>query len=192
MRYLVWNLFLAWVPFVLAIAVYDGFRRRVSAVPLVLLGGLWLLFLPNAPYIVTDFIHLDASAGTPLWYDAVTVSAFAWTGLLLGFASLYLMHAVVRAVAGAVAGWAFALSVLAVSSFGVYVGRVQRMNSWDVLVQPRQVLAQILPRLTHPVVHSKPVAIMLALTIFLALGYLVVYSFTQAQVELDRRRERRT
>ena len=58
--FLAWNLFLAWVPFVLALIVYDARRRGVAGAGQLVLGGLWLLFLPNAPYIVTDLIHLGA------------------------------------------------------------------------------------------------------------------------------------
>ena len=73
-RYLIWNLFLAWIPFALAVFVYDRWRRRRGGVLLVTLGALWLLFFPNAPYIATDFVHLqrdplsgpqDARTGRP-------------------------------------------------------------------------------------------------------------------------------
>ena len=101
-RFLLWNLFLAWVPFVLALVVYDRYRRGTPLARLLPALVLWLLFLPNAPYIVTDFVHLSAARTPPLWFDGVELSAFAWTGMLLGFVSLYLVHAVVRHRFGAV------------------------------------------------------------------------------------------
>ena len=103
-RFLVWNLILAWVPLVLALVVYDGYRRSGSLLWLTPFVGLWLLFLPNAPYIVTDFVHLSPSSRAPLWFDGVELSAFAWTGMLLGFVSLYLVHAVLRHRLGVPAG----------------------------------------------------------------------------------------
>ena len=103
-RFLLWNLFLAWIPLLLALAVYDGYRRDAPLAVLAPGAVLWLLFLPNAPYLVTDFVHL-APYGPPLWFDGVLLSTFAWTGLLLGFVSLYLMHALVRHRFGARAGW---------------------------------------------------------------------------------------
>jgi hypothetical protein len=82
--FLIWNLCLAWIPFLLALGAY-GYARRASST--IALGFGWLLFFPNAPYIVTDFVHLQRGAPVPLWYDALTIGAFAGVGLALGFAS---------------------------------------------------------------------------------------------------------
>jgi uncharacterized membrane protein len=91
-RFLAWNLFLAWIPLLAAVAVYDMQRRSISLARLLPLGALWLLFLPNAPYLLTDLIHLGSRNDAPLWFDLVLFSAFAWTGALMGFLSLYLMQ----------------------------------------------------------------------------------------------------
>ena len=93
---LLWNLFLAWIPLVLALQVYEGYRRGAAALSLWTGGLLWLVFFPNAPYIVTDFKYLRTWTGAPIWYDAVLLAAAAGGGLLLGFASLYAMQAVIR------------------------------------------------------------------------------------------------
>src|SRR5947208_2733914 len=146
-RFLQWNLMLAWIPLVLALIVYDSYRRGVKLTLLTPVFVLWLLFLPNAPYITTDFIHLQATTATPLWFDAVVISAFAWTGLLLGCTSLYLVHAVVRHRLGARTGWLGVLGALALTSAGVYVGRILQWNSWDLIVRPGQRLAEVAPGL---------------------------------------------
>ena len=99
-RPLIWNLALAWVPFLFALAAYASARRR-NDVATAAYGVLWLLFFPNAPYLLTDFIHLQQSQTTPLWYDALMLASFAWTGLLLGFASLYLMQMIWERAVGA-------------------------------------------------------------------------------------------
>ena len=135
-RFLVWNLILAWVPLVFALVVYDGYRRGAGLLRLAPALALWLLFLPNAPYIVTDFVHLSANTQASLWLDGIELSAFAWTGMLLGFVSLYLVHAVLRNRLGELVGWGTVLCVLALASVGVYLGRVKRWNSWDLLTQP--------------------------------------------------------
>src|SRR5688500_5404663 len=133
-RFLVWNLILAWVPLALAVAAYARARRGVDVLVAALLVP-WLLFFPNAPYLLTDFIHLSEGPA-PLWYDALMLSAFAWTGLLLGFASLYLVQMILRRAAGEAAAWVGVLGALALASVGVYIGRFIRFNSWDALLHP--------------------------------------------------------
>lgn len=177
---LVWNLFLAWIPFVLALAGNDRSRRGGSRLTLVALGVLWLLFFPNAPYIVTDLKYLGTWTGAPIWYDVVLASAAAWGGLALGFLSLYLMQAVVRRLAGTVNAWFFVLGALALSSFGIYLGRFQRWNSWDLFVRPQALLADALTPLAHPLDHPKMVAVTMLFTAFLGVTYLVFYSFLSA------------
>jgi uncharacterized membrane protein len=186
--FLVWNLFLAWVPLVLALLLYDRYRRHASRVALGVLGFLWLIFFPNAPYIVTDFVHLHTRQGVPLWYDVITLSAFAWTGLLLGFASLYLIQAVARSLLGPVRAWLVAGVALALSSFGVYLGRFHRLNSWDLLLQPGRLLARAGTALGEPFAYQRSIAITLALTVFFAAMYLALYGFAHMRVELERRR----
>lgn len=178
--FLVWNLVLAWIPFLAALAVYDGAKAGRGHWRQVTLAAVWLLFFPNAPYILTDLIHLDQYRGeVPLWFDALTLSAFAWTGLLLGLVSLYLMHAVVRTRIAAVRSWVGVVAVLAVASFGIYLGRFHRWNSWDVLTQPETLVADIVRPLADPLAHPKPVVVTLLFTGFLAFAYLVVYAFAE-------------
>lgn len=182
---LIWNLFLAWIPFALAVAVYDGWRRKRARGTLVVLGALWLLFFPNAPYIATDFVHLERTADAPYWYDAVTVSAFAWTGVLLGFASLFLMQTVVRQSRGVVAGWIFAGVAIALGSLGIYLGRFLRLNSWDALEHP-----SVLPRIAHAVArdpfrYGEAIGVTVLFTLALGFAYFLLYSFAVVGRELD-------
>jgi uncharacterized membrane protein len=190
-HFLLWNLLLAWIPLVLALAVYDCYRRGVRLGLLAPAVVLWLLFLPNAPYIVTDFVHLSAAAPTPLWFDALVVSAFAWTGLLLGLASLYLVHAVVRQRFGATVGWVSALTVLALTSAGVYLGRFLQWNSWDLLVRPGQRLAEITPGLNQAAVLVHASAVTLLLTALLATTYLAFYALLGVKLDPEQRRSGR-
>jgi uncharacterized membrane protein len=184
-RFLVWNLFLAWLPLVFALFVYDGYRRRRSLLWLSPALALWLLFLPNAPYIVTDFVHLSAGSRAPLWFDGVELSAFAWTGMLLGFVSLYLVHAVLRDRFGPSASWLAVLCVLALSSVGVYLGRVKRWNSWDLLTQPGQKLGELQAHLVDPAGLAQALALSLGVTTLLAGAYLVFYVLMGARIQPD-------
>jgi uncharacterized membrane protein len=187
-KFLVWNLFLAWIPLVAAVLVYDGQRRGVRARRLVPLGGLWLLFLPNAPYLLTDVMHLGSRNDAPLWFDIVLFTAFAWVGTLLGFLSIYLMQTVVRRAAGAAWSWALVLSSLAASSFGIYLGRSLRWNSWDFFSQPRELLADVWVRVSDPLAYPRSLGMTLALTALLSVLYLALYAFAQLpSVERTRR-----
>jgi uncharacterized membrane protein len=173
---LVWNLVLAWVPLVVALVVYDGHRRGRGTGFLIAGGALWLLFFPNAPYLVTGYKHVAEWGGAPVWFDVVAISAAAWTGLLLGFVSLYLVQTVVRAAAGATAAWAVAVGSIAVGSFGIYLGRFERWNSWDVVAHPQLLLSDIAGRLADPAAHPRTVAVTLLFTAFLTLAYFTFYS----------------
>jgi uncharacterized membrane protein len=187
-RYLIWNLFLAWIPFLLAVFVYDRWRRRRGGALLLVLGALWLLFFPNAPYIATDFVHLQHDSLSPYWYDAVTIAAFAWLGVLLGFASLYLMQTVVRQWRGVVAGWIFAVFAIGLGSLGIYLGRFLRLNSWDALEHP-----SVLPRILHtvardPFAYQEAIAVTFLLTLALTFAYFLLYNFAALGLELDAER----
>jgi uncharacterized membrane protein len=177
---LVWNLFLAWVPLGLALLLYDRHVRRAGLATLAGLGLLWLLFFPNAPYIVTDFKHLAGSTGEKFWYDGVLIATAATTGLLLGFVSLYLLQAIVRRGVGVRCAWLFVFAVLGVGSFGVYLGRVQRWNSWDVFVRPGSLAADLAQAFVDPLAHPRPIGITILFTSFLVAGYLVFYSLARA------------
>jgi uncharacterized membrane protein len=185
-RFLVWNLLLAWIPFLLALAFYDGFRRGRSRVGLAVVGALWLLFLPNAPYMVTDLVHLGRIPGAPLWFDGAMIAAFAATGLLLGLVSVSLMHAVALRVLGPRLGWAALLPVLGLCSLGVVLGRFGRVNSWDALVRPARLGDLLAVHLADPRADGRALAVVLAYTTFLALAYLVLYSLSSLRLELDR------
>ena len=187
-RYLIWNLFLAWIPLALAVFVYDRWRRRRGGLLLLALGVLWLLFFPNAPYIATDFVHLRHDPQAPFWYDAVTIAAFAWMGVLLGFASLYLMQTVVRQWRGAVAGWIFAFGAIALGSLGIYLGRFLRLNSWDAVEHP-----SVLPRILHavardPFAYQEAIAVTIVFTAALSFAYFLLYNFAAVGLELDAER----
>jgi uncharacterized membrane protein len=183
-RFLLWNLTLAWIPLVVALVVYDCYRRGAGLLVLSPAIALWLIFLPNAPYIVTDFIHLEPR-GIPLWYDGALLSAFAQTGVLLGFVSLYLIHAVVRDRFGVLAGWLFALGALPLTSAGMYVGRFLQWNSWDLLVRPGKLLAQIATRVDETtVVHAA--GLTLLLTALLAATYLAFYTLVGLRIDPQR------
>ncbi|MCI0744288.1 MAG: DUF1361 domain-containing protein [Verrucomicrobia subdivision 3 bacterium] len=135
--YLVWNLFLAWLPLLFCLgAIHVARLRGVRNWRFGLLAAAWLLFLPNAPYIFTDLIHLSGRGRGHFWVDLTLIVLTAWTASLVGFLSLYVMQTKVSRHFGTVAGWIFVLIVSGLTGFGVYIGRFLRWNSWDVLMNP--------------------------------------------------------
>jgi uncharacterized membrane protein len=135
---------------------------------------LWLLFLPNAPYIVTDFVHLHERPPAPLWFDIALMVSFACAGLLLCFASLADVQDVVVRRFGAAWGWSTVVLALMLSGLGVYLGRFLRWNSWDTLVRPHELMAQIGARLADPLGHSRALLVTLIYGGGLIVGYVAV------------------
>jgi uncharacterized membrane protein len=175
--FFLWNLFLAWVPVGAALLFY-GLAARQSRGWTLMLGVavIWFLFFPNAPYIVTDIVHLRETPPVPYWYDIICVMAFAQTGLFLGYLSLYLMQEVIRTWMGRWVGWLFALAMLSLSAFGVYLGRFVRWNSWDALVNPFDTLLGA-ARVANPWNDVQPLAFSMTFFAFSLVCYLILYSF---------------
>lgn len=175
-RFLVWNLFLAWVP-VAAALVCHALARRHDYGLAIGAGVVWLLFFPNAPYMLTDYIHIGETPLTsPLWWDALMLSSFVWTALMLGFFSLYLMQGVWRAHMGPFLSWLLVALALGLGSFGVYLGRFVRLNSWDALLHPRSVAHIIASQLENPVHQPRLLGVLGLVTGFMLIGYVVVYT----------------
>jgi uncharacterized membrane protein len=169
--YLLWNLALAWVPFVAALAL-DDVRSTPLRLQLPLLG-LWLVFFPNAPYLVTDLIHInpDDRGAISLLGDAALVSV-APAGLALGFSSLMLVERAVRERFGGRLALTVAVLSLAAASLGIYLGRVVRLNSWDLLTRPRVVGSVLHQLVRDPLAHPIAVALTIALAATLSVLYL--------------------
>ena len=176
-RGLIWNLFLAWIPFVLAYIAYAlSWRRNLLYVAIPVFSLLWLAFFPNAPYILTDLQYLNrAAVEAPLWFDIILLVWFSWTGMLLGLISLYLMHEIVQRNFGRWPGWLFVLIVSGLSSAGIYVGRFLRWNSWDILQNPSELAMDILGLAIDP--SLRLLAFTTLFAIFFLFVYLTLYTF---------------
>jgi len=165
-RFLVWNLALAWIPYLAALGLdlFDRARRPLAELAA---ATVWLLFLPNAPYLVSDLTHLHRASNTP-WLELARLVAFAWAGCMLAVASLRIVHRVVAGRGGWLAGWAAVFTAAGVSGVGVVIGRFARLNSWEALTHPTVVAAEAIR-----VAGSRQG---LAVAVFFTLLVLVVYA----------------
>lgn len=187
--FLLWNLGLAWIPYLLSLWITSLYRQpRRSAWHLLVATGLWLIFFPNAPYLVTDFVHLPAIGSTWDWFDLGLLLTFAWTGCFLAIASLQMVQARVAETAGTLAGWLFVVVVCTLSGYGMYLGRVVRWNSWDLLLSPVAVLVDIITPLLNPRGHPQVFAFALTFAAFFLVCYVSVAGLRGSAAPRDTRR----
>jgi uncharacterized membrane protein len=180
-----WNLFLAWVPVFFALIAYNVHRRAYcfGAVVAVVCATVWLAFFPNAPYLLTDLVHLRPREDMPYWFDQIMYLAYAWTGCYLGMVSLLFMQTVVRRSFGRIIGWFFALSVLVASGVGIYLGRFLRWNSWDLLLHPISIVRELVSWVIHPRSNAEAYQFSLFFSAFFAAVYLVLVAVLNLRKE---------
>jgi len=134
--FMLWNLFLAWIPFILSELIYAKFHRKFNFVAAILLF-IWLLFIPNSLYIVTDLIHIWMRYGVPIWFNIIMIFSFAITGLFIGYASISKIQKYLNSIIKKrYLVWGIIILIFILSSFGIYLGRFERLNSWDVFANP--------------------------------------------------------
>ncbi|HVI45411.1 MAG TPA: DUF1361 domain-containing protein [Chitinophaga sp.] len=170
---LIWNLFLAYVPF--------GISRYMERHPQEISNRftwyayfvVWLLFIPNAPYILTDLFHLF-DGGVPLWFDLFVIFSFAWNGMMLGYISIRSMEKMWSARHSRWPGWLFTFPVMFLCGMGVYIGRYLRYNSWDVVKDPLTLLGDMGNLVLHPWENRHAWAFTVCMGLFLSLMYPLV------------------
>ena len=179
--FLNWNLFWAFIPWALSslLVVYPKLQEKKLAVIAML--GTWLLFFPNAPYILTDLFHLKHVVSMPMWFDLLLILSFAWVGLLFGFMSLwdiekilkrYLMKSRLKELLRyRLSIPIFSSVLLFIGSFGIYLGRYLRWNSWDTIAKPFALIYDIGDRFVNPFEHSRTWGVTLFMGLFLNVMY---------------------
>ncbi len=179
--FLLWNLFLAWLPVLFALLAR---RQRASRLGRWIWGGLWLLFFPNAPYLLTDLLHLGRIGQVPIWYDLIMLLTFALAGLFLGFASLFWLHDLVAKTWNRWAGWLFVLIVLCLSSFGIYIGRFFCWIGWVLLLTLSVLLRGLAEHLLvrHQFLETAVVTVLLT-AVFIG-SYCIIFALPPQLTEL--------
>jgi len=181
--FLPWNLILAWIPFLIAYFTYSAvLKRRQVLIVAPIAAFFWLLFFPNAPYILTDLQHLAGNwGGVPVWYDVMLLIWFSFTGLMLGMASLFMMQEIIRREFGRWVGWSFVGIVAGLSSVGVYVGRFLRWNSWDIFSNPAGMAQYTIQRAQDPSLQS--IGFTSLFGAFFLFLYITLYTFAHLLLE---------
>jgi uncharacterized membrane protein len=179
--FLNWNLFLAFIPWALSslLIIYPKLQEKKLAV--ITLLGTWLLFFPNAPYILTDLFHLKHVVSMPMWFDLLLILSFAWVGLLFGFMSLWdiekiLNRYLIKSRLKGLLRYRFSVPIfssvlLFIGSFGIYLGRYLRWNSWDIIAEPLALIYDIGDRFVNPFEHPRTWGVTLLMGLFLNLVY---------------------
>ena len=170
--FLVWNIFLAWIPFLIS-SLFAQLDRKVRWKQL-LVFCCWLTFFPNSLYIVTDLIHLEIASTVPKWFDAVLLFSSSMAGLMMAFASLYRVEKYLQRIIDIKFIPFSILAILFLGSFGVYLGRFLRWNSCDILSNPLQLLFSIGHRVISPIEHANTWGITVVFTIFFYLLYVSI------------------
>jgi uncharacterized membrane protein len=189
--FLVWNLFLAWIPYILSLQIKrifaSGIATRRARIVAAVIGAAWICFYPNAPYILTDFIHVIETpfptdtfhslltSNAILWYDIILSSAFAFTGHIIGLISLAVLHKALNTIIKPRVGWAAVACAVLLGGYGIYLGRFERLNSWDIVKHPFSTIRTGLVNLFN----VKAVLFSLCFGFLIFLTYLIVYALCE-------------
>lgn len=173
--FLPFNLILAWIPVGFATLASQQEKSWKFFICFI----VWLVFFPNAPYIITDLIHLKARSNFPLWFDLTLIYSFAFTGLIVGMFSAILIYNKLKEILPRIAAKAIMLSVMLISGYGIYIGRFLRWNSWNLLTDPFAIFYDTLTRIIHPFSYPRTYGMTLMIGVLLCLVFSVFESFTQ-------------
>ena len=168
--FLIWNLILAYVPLSISQLMLSKNHKKSSTVAL---AAIWLLFLPNAPYIITDFIHIKQGTLMPLWFDLLLVFSFAFNGIILFFISVEDVQFLISKHFSSFKTWTITVFILFLTGFGVYLGRFLRFNSWELASNPKRLFVEIFDRVLQPTSHPRTWGFTIGFGTLLLLGFLI-------------------
>ena len=173
--FLLWNLFLAWIPLWTVQFCRNAWQnQRIGKGGLLAGLAVWLLFFPNAPYLITDLMHLRGTPDATLWFDGLLIFSFALSGLLTGLYSLLWVQRLVTRAWGAVWAWVGVPVCLVLAGYGVYLGRFGRWNSWDIVSNPLGLVRYIARSFFNPLAIQTT----LSFSLLLLLTYTAFWLFS--------------
>ena len=169
--FLNWNLFLAFVPWGLTSVMILKPSYQKNTITILVILGSWLIFFPNAPYILTDLFHIRVDTSMPIWFDLVLILSYAWTGLLFGFLSLWDIEKILNKKLKPLLVTGISTGLLFLGSFGVYVGRYLRWNSWDVVNEPVKLMVDLGDKIINPFEFPRAWGMTVLMGLFLNMIY---------------------
>jgi uncharacterized membrane protein len=178
--FLLWNLFLAFIPYAISYWLYSNIHVIENKLKLIAAVSAWLLFIPNSFYILTDLFHLDRIASAPKWFDLLLLLSFAWNGLLFGIVSLRKMETVLQVVSGKRFSLFIVFTVMWLNAFGIYIGRFLRYNSWDVITQPFSLFGEMLEIILHPFHNKMEWGMIFCYAVFMTLLYITIKKMAES------------
>jgi uncharacterized membrane protein len=168
--FLVWNLFLAFIPFSISSYLERNSSWIKNRVRLLVALLAWILFIPNSFYIITDLFHLGSSAA-PIWFDLALLLSFAWNGLILGIVSVRQVEKILQSVLPKTNEMFFLVPIMLLNAFGIYVGRYLRFNSWDVIGNPFELMGNISALVLYPSAYKSAWAMISCYAVLLSFIY---------------------
>ena len=181
--FLIWNLFLAFLPLLISSIIVQ--KKNKKWIYYIFPGILWLLLLPNAPYIITDFIHLEETNTVPLWFDLMLILSFAWNGLMFWLITIFHFNNFIKDRLRPFLNRMANQLIIFLSALGVYLGRYGRYNSWDVFTDPFEIVEKVIYMTLHPKDFPGFYGMTIAIYIFLALLFSFIKRLANLQIPIS-------
>jgi uncharacterized membrane protein len=178
--FLVWNLFLAFLPYLITKAISRDSRLINTRVKFIIVFLLWLFWMPNAFYIITDLFHLGSTPNMPRWYDLALILSCAWNGVIMGVLSVRQMEKIWHLRVPQIREWWFMAPVMFLNAWGVYIGRFLRFNTWDIISNPFVLMADIFEMLLHPVENRIAWSMVLCYAVMMGIMYATLKQLSKA------------
>ncbi|WP_394349790.1 DUF1361 domain-containing protein [Ginsengibacter hankyongi] len=168
--FFVWNLFLAVIPCMLSSSLIQSRKKKLHWIIFI----AWILFFPNALYIITDLVHLRERNNIPLWFDVILIFSAAINGLIMAFISLYQVELFLQLKFNNKKTNLILYSCLLISFFGIYIGRFLRWNSWDIFFSPFKFLFEIIQPFINPLQHPRTWGVTIIFFLFFGIFYFII------------------
>lgn len=172
--FLAWNLFLAFVPYAITQWATVNTSILKSRMKLIAMLFIWLLFIPNSFYILTDLFHLDTFDSAPKWFDLLLLFSFAWNGIVLGIVSIRRVETILENSTGRRFSLLIIFAVMWLNAFGIYIGRYLRFNSWDIVMQPFSLFQEMFEVLVHPLKNKMEWGMIGVYAVFMTVLYITI------------------